>query len=291
MNFSVTKYAIPKELKTESYERKKLRATFARLDLVLKFRAGKDGIGAITRSWTDAIYWHDCMVKKVEEQMDIVDQLRKIYNKEQRTFRNWDAAWNALNRFPEDYIEYRRLDKESEGLEDRIKDMDDPVMKALAQADFDRWVELSHKFVKVVEGEKGHEAQKEKRDEASKNLTREEAELNRMRDEERKIGNLISDDHVVACNRGESLSQLFPNIHLGMILSTINEIDVENLPHDEVMHLIKKSFPPHRTEFRRYDYQLDVMTQQWRYLSELRDEVCERGGWARCVLKIDGCRM
>lgn len=81
----------------------------------------------------------------------------------------------------------------------------------------------------------------------------------------------IGYDHVVADSRGIFLSDLFPNIRVGNILCTVNGHDVETMSFEEVMAFIKETKPPHRTEFRRYDFKIDPMNGSYVGLDRLRE--------------------
>jgi hypothetical protein len=264
---------LPSEMKLEYYERRRFGATFDRMDLCLKFRSGLNGIGAIAIRWVDGIYNHDTQVKKIEEQMDLVDQLRKIYNKDNRTFKNWDAAWNAINLNPEDYAEYLELKPNGETFHERIKEITDPADRAIAETEYVRYRVLDPKCSKIFHAEEAWTEAKNTRDESQRRLVEQERVLNELRQEEKQLASLISDDHVVADSRGEYISEIFPNIHLGYILSTINGVAVESLPFTEALDVILTSKSPHRAVFRRYDYRSDPMTGEWFSLQQLRDLV------------------
>lgn len=266
-------YPLPSELKIEYYERKRYSATFDRMDLCLKFRSGLNGIGAIAIRWVDGIYNHDIQVKKIEEQMDIVDQLRKIYNKDNRTFKNWDAAWNVINNCPEDYAEYLELKPNGETFHERIQEITDPVDRATAETEYIRYRILDPKCSKVFAAEQAWIDARNTRDESQRKLVEQERVLNELRQEEKQLASLISDDHIVADSHQQYISELFPSIHLGYILSTLNGIPVENLPFTQALDIILTTKSPHRAVFRRYDYRSDPMTGEWLSLQQLRDMV------------------
>ena len=58
---------LPIELKVEYYERKRYKTAFDKIDLVMKFRPGRNNEGAIASGWIDAIQVHDVIVKSIEE--------------------------------------------------------------------------------------------------------------------------------------------------------------------------------------------------------------------------------
>jgi hypothetical protein len=266
-------YPIPNELKFEYYERKRFSATFDRMDLSLKFRSGVGEIGGIVIKWVDGIFNHDAHVKKIEEQMDLIDNLRKIYDKDNRTFKNWDAAWGCIDTSPEDYAEFLELRPNALNFEVRIQTITDASERAQAEAEYIRYLELAPKCSKMLDAEKALNAQRDTRDASRKTLIAEERILSEMREVERKLASMISDDHVVADSRGEYISELFPNVHLGHILSTINGIPVETLPFHQVLDVIRGCRSPHKAVFRRYDYRSDPITGNWLSLQDLRNEV------------------
>ena len=96
-------------------------------------------------------------------------------------------------------------------------------------------------------------------------------ELHILHDTERKLASKIGYDHVLADSRGIFLSDLFPNIRIGNILCSVNGTDVETLPFEDIQNVIKETKPPHRTEFRRYDFKIDPMDGSWVGLDRLRE--------------------
>lgn len=92
-----------------------------------------------------------------------------------------------------------------------------------------------------------------------------------MHDKERKLAAKIGYDHVVADSKGIFLSDLFPNIRVGQILCTVNGVDVETMKYEDIITIIKETKPPHRTEFRRYDFKIDPMDGSWVGLDRLRE--------------------
>ena len=264
---------LPIELKVEYYERKRYKTAFDKMDLVMKFKPGRNNEGAIASGWIDAIQVHDVIVKSIEEKMDEIDRLRKSYDRLNRTFRNWDAAWTIINSSPEDYAEYLELRPRAKNFTALLRDIDDSAARATLEAEYARFQSLQAKCGPMREAEVAWSKSRDERDAARKKLVAEEAELNRMRDKERQIANRIGDDHVIANERGEILSELYPNVRLGYILATINDTPVESLPFDQIMGIIRRTPSPHHTEFRRYDYRIDPMSGEWLDLQTLRDMV------------------
>lgn len=128
------KFPLPNTIKFEYYERKLRKAIFDRIDLALSFKAGRNGVGCVAYKWIDGVINHDSIVKKIEEQMDLVDKFRKIYESDNRTFRNWDAAFNEINQSPVDYTEYCALRPGGLTFLQRAHLMDDEAVRSKAEA-------------------------------------------------------------------------------------------------------------------------------------------------------------
>ena len=58
---------------------------------------------------------------------------------------------------------------------------------------------------------------------------------------------------------------------VGYILSSINDLDVEYEPYQDVIKAIREAKPPHLAGFRRYDYRYDPFNVRWWTLPELRE--------------------
>ena len=130
----MNKLPIPNTLKFEYYERKLRKANFDRIDFALDFKAGRDGVGCVAHKWVDGVINHDAIVKKIEEQMDLIDQLRKIYNSDNRTFQNWDAAFNEINLSPVEYAEYCELRPGGLTFIERAPRIEDETARSKAEA-------------------------------------------------------------------------------------------------------------------------------------------------------------
>ena len=125
---SIQKLELPEEFKQETYERRIHKADVDRLDLCVKLRAGKDGKGAVVDHFIEAVHLHDDVVKRIEEKMNEIDELRKIYTKKHRVYRNWDSSYNTMNTFQEDYQEYLQLLPKMRNYEERIEQIEDPII-------------------------------------------------------------------------------------------------------------------------------------------------------------------
>jgi hypothetical protein len=130
----MNKFPLPNAIKFEYYERKLRKANFDRIDYAITFKPGRDGIGCVAYKWVDGVINHDAIVKKIEEQMDMIDALRKIYESDNRTFKNWDAAFNELNSAPVEYSEYCDLRPGGLTFLERAHLIDDETARSKAEA-------------------------------------------------------------------------------------------------------------------------------------------------------------
>jgi hypothetical protein len=269
-------YEIPSEMKIEGYERRRLAVNFDRIDLICELKPGYNGVGAVLKGFINAIPGYDEFVKKIEEKMDEIEELKKLDTKTNRHFMNWDAAWNLLNKKPDEYLEYIDLIPQIEQLSEDMNNTDDPIERAICSAKLERHAYLHYVYEDYLEVEKQLKATREERDRVRDEYLAKVSEFHALQDQERKMAARIGRDHVTADAKKIHLSDLFPNIRLGFILSNINGDDVENLPFAEVLSVIKTHRPPHRAEFRRYDYKVDPMTGAWVDLERIRELV---SGW------------
>eukprot|EP01038_Epipyxis_sp_PR26KG_P007566 gene7566-10307_t len=262
---------LAEELKLETYPRPPRLAVFDRLDLVVEFRAGNDQIGAVIKNFKNAIPAHDEIVKAIEEKMDEIKECRKFYTKKNRLFRNLDSAWNVMLEMPTHFFDYVALIPKMKNIEERIQLVKDEKIKAELIYDFKRYKEL-HPICsnQMVIYDSYNEARNE-RDEALKKYVKAEQELVRLKEKEKELASLISDDHVIADFRKMTISATFPHIHEGYILHRINGVLVEHITYSEVIFKLQRSKSPHEAEFKRYDYRFDPFSQVWRSLQELRD--------------------
>jgi hypothetical protein len=66
------------------------------------------------------------------------------------------------------------------------------------------------------------------------------------------------------------MQDLFPTITPGMIITKVQHADTEELGFDDVLVLLRAAKLPHVLEFRRYDFEQDVVSGEWVSLQELR---------------------
>lgn len=106
--------------------------------------------------------------------------------------------------------------------------------------EFLRFKALEPTSYKVYDAEQTLIKARNTRDDGRRRLVAEEKSLSMMRVEEVELSRRISDDHVVANARGMHVSEVFPNIHLGHIMVSINDTPVEDMPFEEVVKTIEK---------------------------------------------------
>jgi hypothetical protein len=134
-----------------------------------------------------------------------------------------------------------------------------------------RFEHLKVKNILVEKMQTAIEEAKDSRDEASKLLADEEVLCDKLRMAERRAAENISDDHIYADEQRIPFSEMFPNIRVGYILSSINDLDVEHMPYSDVIMAIRDAKPPHLAAFRRYDNRYDPFNVRWWTLPELRE--------------------
>ena len=223
---SLKNLPLPDEAKYEFYERKPYNAIFDRLDLVAKFKAGKNGIGAVFVHFVESIYLHDEVVKEIEEKMLEIEELEKVEAKKNKIYRNYDSTYNLMNTFPSDFADYLEIAPKMKNYDERIKKITDPEQKAKAEFEYMRYQDLYLKCSGLQAVHKALEISREERDEARKRLLFAKNELNVLKEKETKISSKISDDHAIADERGLFVGRIFPQIHEGDILCELNTENV-----------------------------------------------------------------
>lgn len=265
------KFPIPAELKLEGFERLKQTSTFHRLDLAIEFIAGHNNIGAVVKRFTDAIHLHDEIVKRIEEMWKQIDELRRVFNTKNRLFRNMDSAWTLLNHRPDDFSEYLLLRPKMKNIDERIKKITDTKAKIKAEADRSRFIELEPICSNLSIAYAALEGSRRERDISREALVAAETAFNRLRDEEKRMSSLISDDHIIADEKLKTVQSLHPNVLDGLVLKAINGNDVEYLGYEEIVKTIAACASPHVAEFLRYDHRYDPFNGLWKSLQQLRD--------------------
>lgn len=265
------RFAVPPDLKVEFYERRRQTSSFDRLDFALELIPGMDGVGAIVRNFTDAIALHDIAVKNVEDKWLETQGLRHDFNRKNRLYRNFDSAWNTMNQNQAELDEYLALAPGMVEMEERIKRITDAKAKVKAESDWARFKEIEPRNNLLALAYRALLDSQERRNEARELLQNAERELVGLQEAERLQATKITDDHIVADEKGVNISLLFPNVQSNNILAQINECVCEDLPFDEIMCEIKRQPSPHLVVFRRYDNRYDPFRMSWFCLQDLRD--------------------
>jgi hypothetical protein len=210
---AMKKLELPEELKLENYERRVQKAKFDRIDLVIEFREGLNGVGATVKRFMDAIPAHDAIVKRIEETLTDIEHQKRNYHKKNRLFRNLDSAWNLTLDNPVEFFEYQELAPKMAKVERRLEVVEDPTIKATLQNMVDRFRAVEPKCSKQAVIYETFSQARAAKDDAMASLLKAEAELKKLFFEEKHIASSISDDHIIADKQKLILADVFPNIH------------------------------------------------------------------------------
>jgi hypothetical protein len=82
----------------------------------------------------------------------------------------------------------------------------------------------------------------------------------------------ISADHFTAQDQGVSVSELFPTIHVGDALLSVNGRNCRGLPFEDIKEILLTAHTPHRCVFVEYLFQKDLIKGVWYSHQELRDQ-------------------
>ena len=256
----------------EKYEKRKFSATIDNLGLTVELIPGADGKGAIVKGFISAIDLHDDIVKKVDDQVIMLKGIRRDFTKKNRMYRNLDGAWSVLmSDHQTDFEEYPVLLPKMDNIEERLELITDEKAKMKLEADYDRFKELKPSCEKILEVQKALELAREERDTVQQAMTDADGNLARYKSNERKFADNITDDHIIACEQGKQISEIFPNIQPNNVLYSLNKTYTESLDFEKIVILIKKEPPPHNVIFCRYDYRFDPFFDCWHTLGDLRD--------------------
>lgn len=266
-----TPKTFPDALKAEALERRHIKVTFARCDLVIRFGPGKDGDNAVVLGWLDAISAHDSAVKTVEDLIDVYEDSRKEYMAYSSELRGWEAAWPLINVFPQEMAEYSKLADRIDAIKQLILVTSDAARKKERTAEVDRYNELRPLCERILEAEREYENIQQLTAEAMRATTEAQHQLAAAKKVEKQLAENISDDHIIADEQHTDLATLFPAVQIGMILTKVGSQSVEDWRFEAIMRRLQQEESPHVLEFRRYDYRMDVLTGVWRTLGELRD--------------------
>ena len=267
-----TRLPIPKELQLEKYEKRKYAATIDNIGLTVELIPGANGQGAIVKGFISAIDLHDEIVKKVDNQVILLKNIRRDFTKKNRMYRNLDGSWSVLmSDHSADFEEYKVLVPKMDNIEERLELITDEKAKLKLEADYERFKELRPTCEKCEEVQKALEIAREERDEVQQAMSKADQDLARFKTEERLMAENITDDHIIACEQGKQISQIFPNVQPNNVLYSLNKHYTETMNFKQISILIKKEPPPHNAIFTRYDYRFDPFFDCWHSLNDLRD--------------------
>lgn len=160
-------------------------------------------------------------------------------------------------------------------LEELIEIIEDIDTKAKFQEIYNRYIELYNLCSKQKIVYDTYCKTRNKRDEILSLIKTNEKILFDLKEKEKILSYLICEDHIIANDLKKNIGEIFPNVHLGYIITSINGIEVENLPFTEVINKIKMAKSPHHVVFRRYDYRFNPYAGIWMTLEDLRQKgVC-----------------
>ncbi len=82
----------------------------------------------------------------------------------------------------------------------------------------------------------------------------------------------ISADHFKAEEKGVSLSEYFPTIHVGDALISVNGRNVQAMSFNDVQEILETTRTPHRCVFVEYLFTKDLIEGKWYSHQELREQ-------------------
>lgn len=176
----------------------------------------------------------------------------------------------------EDYSEFLEMQPRMENMEERLLLIQDPKIKLKMETEWARYLELEDVCSRMQQAQKALEVAKEERDVAQALLMKSEAMLVKYRSDERKLAQMITDDHIIADEKGVQVAQTFPNVQPNNILFSLNGVEVEEISFKDINTALKKLKPPHNCVFRRYDFRFDTFSGKWNSLADLRE-------WGVCI--------
>lgn len=262
---------VPTEVKWEQVPRRRFSGRFDNVMLTLDLLSGADGLNAVVVSWKNPVRDHDAAAGACEKQMFEVDSLRKEFVAKNRTYKNWETAWLLMNDRPEELEEYLELRQKMGDFKERVALMKKTEEKVQAEQQWRRYHELKLRCERLLEAREALREVKRIKDDAFKDMKHADQRLEKLFELERETADKITEDHVLADQQTRSVSELFPAVHAGMIITEINGIRTESLPWVEVNQLLQDAQQPHMLEFRRYDYRENSVTGRWEPLQMLRE--------------------
>mmetsp|Transcript_11672 Transcript_11672/g.40071 ORF Transcript_11672/g.40071 Transcript_11672/m.40071 type:complete len:670 (-) Transcript_11672:71-2080(-) len=262
---------VPTEVKWEQVPRRRHYGKFDNVILTLNLLPGAGGLNAVVVSWKNPVRDHDIAAGACEKQMFEVDSLRKEFVAKNRTYKNWETAWLLMNDRPEELEEYLELRPKMGDFKERVTLMKKTEEKVQAEQQWRRYHELKLRCERLLEARDTLREIKRIKDNAFQGMKHADQHLEKLFELERETAEKISEDHVLADQQSRSISELFPAVCAGMIITEINGIATEGAPWAEVHQLLQDAQQPHSLEFRRYDYRENSVSGKWEPLQVLRE--------------------
>ena len=262
---------VPTEVRWEHVPRRAFSGKFDNVLLTLTLCPGARGHDAIVVGWRNPVRDHDAAASACEQQMFEVDSLRRAFVEKNRTYKNWETAWLLMNDRPEELEEYLLLRPKMKDFRERVALMKKTEEKVQAEQQWRRYHELKLRCERLLEARDALRNIKRLKDNAFLEMKHSDQRLEKLFELEHETAEKISEDHVIADQQSRSVSELFPAIKAGMVITGVNGIKTEKLPWVEVSQLLQDASQPHFLEFRRYDFRQNSVSGQWEPLQLLRE--------------------
>jgi len=247
------------------------KGKFDNVLLTLDLAPGTESRNAVVANWKTPVRDHDTAAGACEQQMFAVDSLRREFVATNRTYKNWETAWLLMNDRPEELEEYLDLRPKMNDFRERVALMKKTEEKVQAEQQWSRYHELRVRCERLLEARETVKNMKGIKDSAFRDMKHADQQLEKLFELEYETSEKISEDHVFADQQNCNVSELFPAVQVGMIISEINGIKTENLPWIEVSQLLQDAVQPHALAFRRYDFRENPVTGRWESLQILRE--------------------
>ena len=140
--------------------------------------------------------------------LEVPDQLSQIIDNP------FTFAWSI------NMTEYQELLPKMRNVEERLRLIKDVEIKTELESRYQRFKHLQPKCSKQMIIYETFSNARDVKDEAMKAFVKADKELTELKAKEKQLAALISDDHIMADESGQSLTSLFPNVHGKMVLRT-----------------------------------------------------------------------
>jgi hypothetical protein len=258
------------EIRPEALERLPHTATFSKVELMVALIPGHNRCGAVVKGFINAIHTHDSIVQEVEEVWRRVDENQRAYNKINKIYRNMDAFFYVCNSSPEDLAAFEDQLPRMTNIKNRLALIVDKTVRESVLAEYRAFRRTQKKFERLVGLRVTLDETRRRRDDVQTQLVLSRSLLSDARSREDAASNLISQDHLLADEKRLTLHEMFPNVHVGHVMTEINGTEVELLPFAEVLDVIRFAASPHRVTFRPHHFSFDLVRGRWVPLQERR---------------------